>query len=494
VPNLKRLTFFAVFFLFVLRLAIGWQMFYEGFWKYERIGTSEEWSAAGYLKNAQGPLRDHFRNMVDDPDELEWLDYDKVSARWDDWKKRFAEHYDLTDKQKAELEELVEGPAEIPSGPRTAMKEQPKDKLIGGTLEREKTIFTKRNSRGQYILVVDGKQHLTPGDYSRLTRDAKRREDRYREQAKTAGTDAAKAAAAKQADLIKAFRRTLDDVYKRQSRLAFRERLQVLLKQDPDRVSLVREDQEPGSVDHKRQGKIDEYKTRLERYNEIAAQIQTDYQRNHLQQKWQRIRELHAELVGPVKKLEDDMQVAARKVLTEEQYGKGRVAPAPDARIDQINRVTMWSLMVIGLLLIVGFFSRLSAFAGGLLVLSFFLAQPPLPGLPQPGPEHSLIVNKNLIEVLALFALAFIPTGKFFGVDAFFIGLFGGGHANPGNGSRRRKKKSSGKPSSVSPAEKVVQAKPVATASAAPPAIPLASTPPPNPAGTYAIQAPEKKR
>jgi uncharacterized membrane protein YphA (DoxX/SURF4 family) len=498
VPNLKRLTFLAVFFLVILRLAVGWQMFYEGLWKYERVGTAEQWSAAGYLKNAQGPLRDQYRNLVDDPDDLNWLDYKHVGDRWDEWKKNFTEHYGLDDKQKAELEVLVEGPDEIPSGSRTAMKQLPKDKLIGGSLERDKTIFTRKNSRGQYMLIVSGKQHLTPADYSRLTRDAKKREDRYREQAKTAATDAAKAAAAKQADLIKAFRRTLDDVYKRQSKLAFRERLKVLLQQDPERVSLVRDDQK-GTVDYKRQGKIGEYKKRLERYNDVAAEVKTDYQRDHLQKEWQRIRELHAEMVGPVQQLEKDLQIAARKILTEEQYNNGRVAISPPGRIDQINKITMWSLMVIGMLLIVGFFSRLSAFAGGLLILSFYLAQVPLPGIPQPGPEHSLIVNKNLIEVLALFALAFIPTGKYFGVDAMFIGLFGGWQPDPKKASGiaassmtlASSRKSSGKPADASPAEKAAQGKPVA---AAPPVLVASSPPPQNPADTYAIQPPEPKR
>lgn len=499
-PNLKRLTFLAVFFLVILRLAIGWQMFYEGLWKYETVGTAEPWSAAGYLKNAQGPLRDQYRQFVDDPDDLNWLDYDKVSERWNAWKKRFSEHYGLDEKQKADFEEIVEGAKEVPSGPRTAMKELPKDKLIGGSLERDKTIFAKKNSRGQFILVVDGKQHLTPREYSSITRAAKRYEARYREKAKSAGDAQAKAAALKQAGLLKAFRRTLDDAYKRQSRLAFREQLKVLLKQDPERVSLVRDDQK-GTVDYKREGKIEEYENRLKRYNELSAEVKVDYQRDHLLKEWLRIQELKAELVGPVKQLEKDMQVAARNVLTEDQYNKGRVAIALPGRIDQINQITMWSLMVIGILLIVGFFSRLSALAGGLLVLSFYLVNPPLPGIPLTGPEHSLIVNKNLIEVLALFALAFIPTGKFFGVDAMFIGLFGGWQADPKKGSKvpassmtLSSRKSSGKPSSVSPAEKAVQAKAATTPSTSPPVAPVATAPPPTTGDTYTIKSPEQKR
>ncbi|MGV2340437.1 MAG UNVERIFIED_CONTAM: hypothetical protein LVR18_42765 [Planctomycetaceae bacterium] len=52
------------------------------------------------------------------------------------------------------------------------------------------------------------------------------------------------------------------------------------------------------------------------------------------------------------------------------------------------------------------------------MIFGFYLAMPPLPGLPEtPGPEHSLIVNKNLIEVFALAALACLPSGVWFGLD-----------------------------------------------------------------------------
>ena len=52
----------------------------------------------------------------------------------------------------------------------------------------------------------------------------------------------------------------------------------------------------------------------------------------------------------------------------------------------------------------------------------------PFPGIPDPPgtTEHSLIVNKNLIEVLALLAIAFMPTGQWFGVDRWFQKLFYG--------------------------------------------------------------------
>ena len=52
-----------------------------------------------------------------------------------------------------------------------------------------------------------------------------------------------------------------------------------------------------------------------------------------------------------------------------------------------------------------------------------YLAVPALPWLPTgpPGEGNYLFVNKNVIEMLALFALAGIPTGRWFGVDALVV-------------------------------------------------------------------------
>ncbi len=108
--DLRRISFFAVVFLVLLRLSIGWQFLYEGLWKYQTQSTGNPWTAEGYLQNAQGPFRSTFRNMTGDPDGLNWLDNKYVQAKWDDWANRFTEHYQLDDAQKARLEEILSGP------------------------------------------------------------------------------------------------------------------------------------------------------------------------------------------------------------------------------------------------------------------------------------------------------------------------------------------------------------------------------------------------
>ncbi|GAB4143695.1 MAG: hypothetical protein Tsb009_14940 [Planctomycetaceae bacterium] len=453
--DIRRVTFWGVLFAVLLRMAIGWQFFYEGLWKYDSLDTSKPWSAAGYLKNARGPFRAHFRGMLDDPDDLQWLDYDTVESRWQLWEKQFVEHYELTDEQKQQLKELLDGPKWIEG--RSRFPEIADGIKIGGSLAREKIIEIKQDKKNRYYLAVSGEKHLTPREQASLLRMAKKIETQARaraDAAKKAGDDKTFKKQDRQAKLADAFARAVRDVYKRNTRLAFRERLASLLKGDPERVTRIREDQEPGTVDHKRPGKVQEYKERLERYEKMLADAQQEFQHEHLEAEQKRIRELWSELVGPVKKLDADMKRAARAILTDKQLAKGPPPKTDIKRIDRINFATMWGLMILGGLMIVGLFSRLAAFAGACLVFSFYLVMPPWPGVPEPpGPEHSLIVNKNLIEVLALLMLASIPTGKWFGIDALCGWIFSAG-------KRSQQKKQSPKPTSapISPAEKVVQA------------------------------------
>jgi uncharacterized membrane protein YphA (DoxX/SURF4 family) len=92
--------------------------------------------------------------------------------------------------------------------------------------------------------------------------------------------------------------------------------------------------------------------------------------------------------------------------------------PTPWTPLKIVDTMTIAGLTGLGLLLIVGLFTRFAALSAAFMVFGFYMAMPPLPGVPDaPGPEHSFIVNKNLIEVLALLALACVPTGYWFGLD-----------------------------------------------------------------------------
>ena len=398
--DLRRISVAACFLLVLLRMSIGWQFLYEGLWKFNTLSSAHPWSAEGYLKNAQGPFREFFRGLTGDPDDLGWLDPETVAGKWDAWHERFLAHYpDLDESQTVRLDWLLNGPPEFTA----SLKQLPDNERFRKFFPRFQKVVTYDKDRK--LLVVDGKRHLTTGE-----RDLLFHLVTYK---KKDPTEAEK----KQNKIALPFRKAVLIAWQKSRRLSYKEQLDALLKGDPELVTIVNERQ-AGTVDEKRIGKIDQYHHLLERYERQLAAAKEDFEFEHLKHLAAEIRSLRKELVGPVKALDAELKRKAGELLTQDQLTRGPVPPeiTPLYRAD---RLTIWSLLVLGILLIGGLFTRLSAVAGAGMLLSFYLVMPPWPGVPPAlGPEHSLIVNKNLIEVIALLAIAFMPTGQWFGIDS----------------------------------------------------------------------------
>jgi len=110
----------------------------------------------------------------------------------------------------------------------------------------------------------------------------------------------------------------------------------------------------------------------------------------------------------------------ADSVLTAEQKKKDPLPPPPPPTVLLwTDRVVSWGLTVVGACLILGLFTRTSAVVGALFMLAFYLAMPPWPGVPEnlKAEGHYFLVNKNLIEMLALLALATTASGRWLGLD-----------------------------------------------------------------------------
>ena len=90
-----------------------------------------------------------------------------------------------------------------------------------------------------------------------------------------------------------------------------------------------------------------------------------------------------------------------------------------DSVLAVVNQLNIWGLIAIGLALILGCFTRLSAVFGMLLILLYYLANPPFIGyyysIPMEG--NYLIVNKNIVEFAALFLIAVTYSGRYAGLD-----------------------------------------------------------------------------
>jgi uncharacterized membrane protein YphA (DoxX/SURF4 family) len=95
--------------------------------------------------------------------------------------------------------------------------------------------------------------------------------------------------------------------------------------------------------------------------------------------------------------------------------------PAEWKNLKQLDAAVRWGLVVIGLGLLLGLFTRLSCLAGALLLLTFYLVQPAPPLSPEDpaARSHYLFIDTNLIEGVALLLLATTRSGRWFGLDGW---------------------------------------------------------------------------
>ncbi|MFA6241198.1 MAG: DoxX family protein [Candidatus Hydrogenedentales bacterium] len=81
--------------------------------------------------------------------------------------------------------------------------------------------------------------------------------------------------------------------------------------------------------------------------------------------------------------------------------------------------MNMWGLTLIGVALLLGLFTRTACLFGALLLSFYYLAYPPFAGLDfgSPSEGHYMLVNKTLVEMMALLALAAVRPGVQWGLD-----------------------------------------------------------------------------
>lgn len=96
-------------------------------------------------------------------------------------------------------------------------------------------------------------------------------------------------------------------------------------------------------------------------------------------------------------------------------------AAASSAWIGTIDVVVPLALVAVGLGLMLGLFTQAASFGGMMLLAMFYVSAIPTTGLPEPRLEGAyLLVNKNLIELIALAVVFAFRTGHVAGVDRLF--------------------------------------------------------------------------
>jgi thiosulfate dehydrogenase [quinone] large subunit len=98
------------------------------------------------------------------------------------------------------------------------------------------------------------------------------------------------------------------------------------------------------------------------------------------------------------------------------------LATNPDA-LKIVDFLNIWGLILIGLGLILGLFTRAAIISGIVLMAFYYLSHPPFTGMKYAVPSDGsyLVVNKMVIEALALGVLLVFPTWKEWGVDRWIF-------------------------------------------------------------------------
>jgi uncharacterized membrane protein YphA (DoxX/SURF4 family) len=180
---------------------------------------------------------------------------------------------------------------------------------------------------------------------------------------------------------------------------------------------------------------INDYFHQLERLaaDKAAENADMPYQQKRNWEKQKKLEGQVAPWLKEVDSLDEGLQQDLRGLLPPEQ----RVLATQKSFFSDFNvdKLIVFSNLAIGACLLAGLFTRFAAFCGGLFLLSIVLAQPEWPTIYPPSPPaagRSIIVNKEFIEMMALFALAATPVGRWGGLDFFVHYVLSGKRGNHG--------------------------------------------------------------
>jgi thiosulfate dehydrogenase [quinone] large subunit len=93
------------------------------------------------------------------------------------------------------------------------------------------------------------------------------------------------------------------------------------------------------------------------------------------------------------------------------------------ALLNVMDFLNIWGLILIGAGLILGLLARPASIAGMVLLAFYYLSHPAIIGVDYaiPSEGNYLWINKNLIELLALWVLLLFPTWQKVGLDRFIF-------------------------------------------------------------------------
>jgi uncharacterized membrane protein YphA (DoxX/SURF4 family)/TusA-related sulfurtransferase len=455
-----------VFFLLALRLAIGWHFLFEGLYKVQSYytgpsDTNKPFTSEPYFRAAPGPLGPKMRKEFSDPakeiadkvrapdamssaefasktaefdTELKAIDLTEVAAlnaaktpaekgaarakalaaRDETRAKRdafqaaqcpaaVATLIDANDMLKLAEEAVV---LEVSTTDPKAIKDA-EDKANKAADEAEANALKHARVHAKK---GDGKDDIprwTAADLEAITKDkeaakakAKADAENARDESKAKGARAAAEAARRVVEAKAAYARWVYGADKRGAQVKFVSG--DVLMSGPERIAHLKWVQQHAQEVADRQA------------NGLGNGTGTDAKR---------VAEFRMAAIVAEADLARDADAFIAELKKELNGGKAVEVETRESRGQKLDRFTMWFLVGVGAFIMGGLFTRLACvMAAGFLVVTY-LAHPAFPWFPLPPNTEGnpVFVNKNVIEGLALLALACYPTGRWLGLDALVL-------------------------------------------------------------------------
>ncbi|MGF1580305.1 MAG: DoxX family protein [Gemmataceae bacterium] len=348
-------------FLVLLRLAIGWHLLVEGVDKIQ----DPSWTSDSYLRAATGPLAPKFRELASN-EAIEKMTLGEndtfppaLAKDWQATYDQFVTHYELSDKQEEDAKKALE------NAKTTTLN------WMKTSANRPASVSTTVS--GQAALNVPMRVAYYKQTLERIEKIEKEKLPRYSPM------------------IEKDAQRELNRSIGEQRRNGY-----------------------PPLTENEK----------IEQLNKIKIKLR-DKAHDELRTAQKELIKTYNSLKSDMESKTLSMEKALRDVLDEEQLEK---APPTKSRLDNIREtplpqwrdlIVSYGLTIAGGCLILGLFTSLAAVFSALLLVMFYAAMPPLPDWPaNPKAEGTyLYINKNIIEMLALFVLATVPSGRWVGLD-----------------------------------------------------------------------------
>jgi uncharacterized membrane protein YphA (DoxX/SURF4 family) len=377
-------------FLVLLRLAIGWHFLFEGLEKvstYYRT-TKPAWSSESYLRESSAPglLGAMFRALAGDAvleryqmtplpegaDPASTPEYKQLPRALDkDWQgffDRFVEYYQLTPEQRSWAESVL-----------TQHKEQTALWLRGHG-EHSSSTVTRKPPAGNADVEVAQTASERVKEYEAKVAEVHRLEGEMNR----LGVGVKKPLDEAKAEVRKLRKQLQTDLAARSAAMA--DGLYAVLTDDQRAI-------------HPELEPLDAARVRLAGLSEEQR--------------------AEADQRQPVQSLKDYFDWPPRALKS------GPAIHEPVGRhfwdynwLEWTDFLTRWGLVVMGACLLLGLLTRTACVSGAVFLCLLYLSMPPWPGAPEAvRMEGRFLVNKNLIEMLALLTLATTASGKWLGLD-----------------------------------------------------------------------------